>query len=220
MRLRRRQEASDATEAAPLDAAADLEAPGEGSGEGSGDDSVQGPFDVGEIDVDDDSYLDLGSLLVRPPEGVEVRLQVDEESGTVMAALLVAEGGLVELRAFAAPRNGDLWADVRRQIAADTAQHGGTASERSGPFGPELYCEMPVQLEDGSSAMQPSRVVGVNGPRWFLRAALVGAPALEGEDAGPWEDLVRTVVVRRGIEALPPGDALALSLPPDARRVE
>ena len=123
----------------------------------------------------------------------------------------------MELVAFAAPRNGDLWSQARQHIAADTARQGGTATEREGRFGTELICQRPVQSAAGKSGMQPSRVVGVNGPRWFLRATFLGRPAQEPDAAGSWEDTVASVVVNRGSQAMPPGDALPLTFPPQAR---
>ena len=43
---------------------------------------------------------------------------------------------------FAAPRHGDLWSEVRPQIAAEVASRGGTATEREGRFGTELVCQV------------------------------------------------------------------------------
>jgi hypothetical protein len=181
-----------------------------------------GPRDIAEVPgfAEQENVIDLGSLLVPLHDGLDLRLQVDEESGEVMAALLLSDDGMLELRAFAAARNGDLWADVRHDIAAETTQHGGTASERSGPLGDELYCEVQVQLEDGTGGIQPSRIIGANGPRWFLRGALLGKPAMEPETAGEWEELFTRIVVRRGQEALPPGEPLPLQLPPEAQRID
>jgi hypothetical protein len=187
---------------------------------------ARGPWDVSEAnhmftrEGPAAGVVDLGSLLVQLREGLDLRLQVDEASGAVLAALVVGEDGMLELRAFAAARNEDLWTDVRREIAADTAQRGGTATEREGAFGPELYCEVQVQLEDGSIGVQPSRIIGWNGPRWFLRGALLGRPAMEPDAAGPWEDVFAAVAVRRGDVARPPGEALPIQLPPEALRVE
>jgi hypothetical protein len=163
--------------------------------------------------------FDLGSLRVAPREGTDLRLQVDEGTGEVQSVMLAAEEGALELRAFAAPRGGDLWDEVRPQIAADVAQHGGTASERPGRWGPELVCQMQVVLPDGSQALQPSRIIGVNGSRWLLRATLLGQPALEPDAAQDWEDALATVVVHRGSHAMPVGDALPLTLPADAQRL-
>ena len=79
---------------------------------------------------------------------------------------------------------------------------------------------MPVQAPDGAAFTQPSRVVAHEGHAWLLRATIIGQPALEAEVAARWEEAVRQVVVRRGREAMPPGQPLPLHLPPEARRVE
>lgn len=175
-----------------------------------------GPVDIEDIDPET-VYVDLGSLLVPTETGLELRLQIDEESGTVLAALLVADEGILEARAFASARGGDLWADARREIAADTVQRGGTAREQEGSFGPELFCEVPVTGPDGESLIQPSRVIGHNGPRWFLRATIAGRPAQDPEYAEVFEQAVRSLVVRRGNEAMAPGEVLPLKLPPEVR---
>jgi hypothetical protein len=177
-----------------------------------------GPLDVSEIEPDE-SYIDLGSLLVRVPDGLELRLQVDEQSGSVMTVLLVNEEGVLEMRAFASARGGDLWSDARREIAADTARRGGTATEQDGDFGPELLCHVPVTGPQGESLTQPSRVIGCTGPRWFLRATLAGRPALDPEYAVAFEEALRAVAVRRGSDAMPPGEALPLRMPPQAQSV-
>lgn len=181
-----------------------------------------GPFDEGDVDVAQDGVprVDLGSLLVVPGEGREIRLQVNEKTQAVQAVLVAGQDGALELRAFAAPRNGDLWSEVRPQIAADMAQRGGIASEREGRFGTELACEINVKLPDGKPATQPSRIIGINGPRWLLRATFLGRPAMDPENAGDWEQVLGNVVVRRGEGAMPVGDALPISMPDSARRVD
>jgi hypothetical protein len=177
-----------------------------------------GPWDSEAVPDDGVERIDLGSLLVPPAEGTEVRLQVDEQTGEVQSVMIAGEDGALELRAFAAPRNGDLWSEVRPQISADVAQHGGTATERPGRWGVELVCQMQVLMPDGSKGIQPSRIVGVNGARWLLRATFLGRPAVEADDAKAWEDALAAVVVHRGTHAMPVGDALPLVLPPDAQR--
>ena len=180
---------------------------------------VQGPWDSDELPDDGLDRIDLGSLRIAALEGTELQLQVDEQTGDVQAAMLAAPDGALELRAFAAPRHGDLWSEVRPQIAADVAQHGGTATERDGPWGVELVCQMQVVGPDGSRAIQPSRIVGVNGGRWLLRATFLGRPAVEPENAETWEDALAAIVVHRGTHAMPAGDALPLVLPQDAQRM-
>jgi len=180
---------------------------------------ADGPWDVSEvtIDEDDDSRVDLGSLLVTPYEGLEVQLQVEEASGQVAGVVLAGEEGALELKAFAAPRNGDIWDDVRRSVTAEVAQLGGTASEQEGPFGTELVVALTVELPDGQHAQQISKVVGVAGPRWLLRATMFGRPAVEYREDGDIETALRDVVVVRGGTPFPPGDVLPLTLPPGAQ---
>ena len=202
----------------PVDA--EYEAPVDASNHSSGDAGSQptgaGPIDAEDLD-DADGRVDLGALVLLPVPGTELQLQVDEASGHVQSVMFAGAEGALELRVFAAPRHGDLWSEVRPQIAADLGRRGGTATEREGRFGTELVCQMPVTLPDGKSAMQPSRVIGINGTRWLLRATLLGRPAVEPEAGAEFEEALNTVAVRRGAQAMPVGDPLALTLPPDAR---
>ena len=182
--------------------------------------TATGPFDIVDVDLEDSvARVDLGSLLIAPSPGREVRVQVDEATQAVQSVMIAGPDGALELRAFAAPRNGDLWGDVRPQIAADMERRGGTATEQEGRFGPELACERPVEMPEGGSVVQQTRVVGINGPRWFLRGTFLGGPARSGEVAVSWEDMLSQVVVRRGEHAMPVADALPITLPGEARRV-
>lgn len=202
----------EATEAEPVDGVGILDLPG------------VGPFDESQVDVEE--YLekhggvDLGSIVVVPDDGTEVRLEVDETTGDVGAVILVGDDGALELRAFAASRGDDAWDGLRPQIAAEVARLGGTASEQQGSFGAELVCRVPMQSPDGQGGTQTSRVIGTLGPAWILRATLMGAAALDPALAEPWEESIRRVVVRRGRDAMPPGSPLPLRLPPEARRVD
>jgi hypothetical protein len=176
--------------------------------------SVIGPYDVDDLAADDDVVrIDLGSVLVEPVDGLELRLQVDEDSETVQAVMLAGPDGAVEVRAFAAPRNGDLWSEIRPKIAAEYAQRGGTASTQEGRFGTELVCHLTVNTDDGRTGTQASRVAGINGGRWMLRATFLGRPAVDAEAAALWEDAVEKLVVRRGKEAMPVGAELPFALP-------
>jgi hypothetical protein len=97
---------------------------------------------------------------------------------------------------------------------------GGTATEREGRWGPELVCQVQVRTSDGKTGTQDSRIIGINGPRWLLRATMLGKPATDVDGAGDWEDLLSRVAVRRGAQAMPVGEPLAVTMPPQARRVE
>jgi Protein of unknown function (DUF3710) len=209
VRLRRKSEVSDETEETPDgQATAGEAAPG-------------GPYDADDLPADDAERVDLGSLLIAPEKGRELRLQVDEASGVVQSVVLAGPDGALELRAFAAPRNGDLWSEARPQIAAEVSgQHGGTATEREGRWGTELVCRVQVRTSEGKTGTQDSRIIGINGPRWMLRATLLGKPATDAEGSGDWEDLLSRVAVRRGAQAMPVGEPLAVTMPPQARKVE
>jgi hypothetical protein len=181
-----------------------------------------GPWDSSELDLDpdDQSRIDLGGLLIAGHPGTELQLQVDEASGVVAGVLLAGQDGALELRPFAAPRNGDVWEDIRKQIAAEVTRQGGTATELEGPYGTELRVRLTVARPDGTSVNQPSRVLGIAGPRWLLRATMFGRPAVEPDEDGDLETALRDVVVVRGTVPLPPGAPLPLTMPPGAQRVD
>jgi hypothetical protein len=181
-----------------------------------------GPWDSAEVTLDpeDPTKVDLGGLIVTGRPGLELRLQVDEGRGQVAAVLLAGPEGAVELRPFAAPRNGDIWDDARKSLAAEDTRQGGTATEADGPNGPELRVVMNVTTPEGKVAAQPSRVLGIAGPRWLLRATLFGKPAVEPDPDNEVEAALRDVIVVRGSQPYPPGEALPLTVPANAQRVD
>jgi hypothetical protein len=135
----------------------------------------------------------------------------------VQAVLLVLDESALELRAFAAPKTSGIWAEVRREIAAEATRMGGTATEGDGPFGAELTLVVPVQDPDGQMYSQTSRVFGVDGPRWLLRGTVLGRAAIEPEAASQLEASFRRVVVVRGSEPMAPREPLGLTLPAGAQ---
>ena len=122
------------------------------------------------------------------------------------------ESGL-ELKAFAAPRREGIWDEVRTDIAAEAAKHGGTATELDGEFGTELKIVVPVQTPDGKKATQTSRIVGVDGPRWLLRGTFLGKSANEPDPEGVVEQAFRDVIVVRGDGPMAPRDMIAMTMP-------
>src|SRR6185369_11598797 len=101
---------------------------------------ARGPWDRDEtsIDEEDEGYIDLGGLIVKGAEGLELRLQVEDQEGTIAAVMLAGPDSGLELRAFAAPRSGGIWDEVRTDIATEATRRGGTAVETDGEFGVEL----------------------------------------------------------------------------------
>lgn len=227
MKFRRKQAHEETAAAAPADAPADPADPADSAPETTdpsepAERRPDGPWDSSEVEIDEDdaTKIDLGGLIVTGRPGLEMRLQVDAATQKVAAVLLLTAEGAVELRPFAAPRNADIWDDLRRKIAGDTAQRGGTADEADGIYGKELRVVMPVTTPDGQQVSQPSRVHGIRGPRWLLRATFLGQPALEPDPAGLVETALREVIVVRGKDPMSPGEALPLVMPANAQPLQ
>jgi hypothetical protein len=168
----------------------------------------QGPWDVEDVPDDQVQRLDLGGMRVPVPPGVEVRVDVNAE-GEVVAATLVRETSSMQVNVFAAPKRSGIWDEVRAEITASLTGSGGRAQDVDGPHGPELFAAVPVQ--GGGAA--PARFIGVDGPRWFVRALLTGPAAQDRSVAAPLEQALRDVVVVRGAEAMAVRDPLPLHLP-------
>lgn len=171
-----------------------------------------GPWDVSER-PDAEDMVDLGAIRLQGREGMELRLEVEESSGTVTAVTIQAEGSAVQLQVFAAPRSEGIWDEIRSEIASGITRQGGTVDEVPGTFGRELIARIPVRAPDGRTGHQPARFTGVDGPRWFLRAVFHGPAVYEADAAAAMEGMVRDVVVVRGVEAMAPRDLLPLRLP-------
>jgi len=189
------------------------------AGETADDDlaGAAGPWDAEEPHPDL-PRVDLGSLQVPVLEGTDIQLVFAEQHGAwVTVRHQMSE---LQLQAFAAPKRGSIWDEVRAEIAGeigtDLAAAGGRSAEREGPFGTELLAYVPVEPGQPRSGLRPVRFVGVDGPRWFLRGLFAGAAADDPAAASPLEAVFREVVVVRGEHPMPPRDLLELRLPPEA----
>ena len=182
-----------------------------GLGETAMEPKVLGPIDSLNMPRDGVIRLDFGSLLVPGADGMEIRLEVDQATDTVVAVTVIDGTSAMQLMPFAAPRNDGIWDDVRAEIQAGlTAQ--GSVEEVDGSFGKELRSTVPVTTNDGSIVEQPVRFIGVDGPRWFVRAVISGEAG--GHDIAPGlEAVLRSTVVVRGSEPMAPGDPLLLAFP-------
>ena len=188
----------------------------------SGDDQIwpgadkarpHGPFDIEDVD-DAITRIDFGALRVPASDGMEVRLDVDDE-GRISAVAVALEGTVLQLQVFAAPRTLGLWDDVRAEMIAAIAGSGGKAEEDTGPFGPELVAQVPTDATKPGSGLQPVRFLGVDGPRWFLRGVISGDSGGGPTDLAAAHDVFRNVVVVRGDAAAPPRELLLLTMPDD-----
>ncbi len=174
-------------------------------------DVTDGPFDERDHPDDDLARLDLGALRVPVTGELEVRLEVNDQQ-QVQGVTLASGEATMQLGAFAAPRNEGIWDEVRAELAESMRQQKGNPREvDGGPFGPELHGTLAAQ-----GARLPVRFIGVDGPRWFVRAMLVGAAASDEAAAEPFLDVLRGTVVVRGTTPAPAREPLPLTMPVDA----
>jgi len=171
-----------------------------------------GPWDRDDAPEDEINRVDLGGLLVPVPPGTEVRVDVNEQQ-EVVAATLVRDGSAMQINVFAAPRSYGIWGEVRDEIGAALRQGGGQAADAEGPYGTELHAAVPTQVPGQGQTLAPARFIGVDGPRWFLRALLTGPAATDAAAAGPLEASLRSIVVVRGSLPMAVRDPIPLRLP-------
>ena len=169
-----------------------------------------GPFDLLDAPQDALGRVDLGALKVPVENGYELRLEVNPAQ-QVVAVVVAGPHGHVQLGVFAAPRTEGIWGEVREEIRGSLAAQGGNPVERDGDWGTELSGSIAT-----GKAKVPVRFVGVDGPRWFLRAMFVGAVANDRTKAAPLERILRNVVVDRGSEPLPVREPVPLQMPRDS----
>ncbi|UWZ49441.1 DUF3710 domain-containing protein [Dactylosporangium matsuzakiense] len=169
-------------------------------------DRADGPYDISEA-PDGIAQLDLGALKVPAVENVEVRVQADND-GKIQQIVLVFEESALQLGVFAAPRSEGIWDEVRAEIRKQLFNDGVAAEEVQGDYGTELRAR--VRTPDGLTDI---RFVGVDGPRWLVRAVFQGPAAVDPQAAPPLLECLRNLVVERGNEAMPVREPLSLHLP-------
>ncbi|GAB3846888.1 hypothetical protein GCM10029963_27400 [Micromonospora andamanensis] len=107
--------------------------------------------------------------------------------------MLVHGQSALQLGVFAAPRSEGIWDEVREEIRQSLLADGAAAQEVEGEYGTELHAQ--VRTEDGLTDL---RFVGVDGPRWMVRAVYQGAAATDPAAAGPLAHCLDGLVVDRG----------------------
>ncbi|WAA64540.1 DUF3710 domain-containing protein [Microbacterium oxydans] len=173
--------------------------------------ATDGPFDDSEANPVR-PYIDLGGIKILPREGLNLRLEVEEQSKRIVAVGLDYADSSLQVQPFAAPRTGGLWDETRVQLRDQVKAQGGRVEEREGPLGKELLAEVPAAASEGSG-LRLARFIGIDGPRWFLRGVIGGAGASDPEAGAKVEDLFRSIVVVRGGAPMPPRDLIPLKMP-------
>ncbi|MCL9762863.1 DUF3710 domain-containing protein [Frankia sp. AiPa1] len=85
----------------------------------------------------------------------------------------------------------------------------GVVTERPGPHGLEV--QLSIVTEQGPL---PARIVGIDGPRWFLCVVFTGEAATDPSAAPALDELLGATVVVRGSEPMPVREPLPI-VPPD-----
>lgn len=178
------------------------------------DRDINGPFDESEVSGVR-PYVDLGALKLIPREGLNLRLEVEEGLGRVVAVALDYAGSTLQVQPFAATRSAGLWDEIRENLATQITGQGGAIREIEGPLGTELVGRIPV-IQDGQQSFQDARFIGVDGPRWFLRGVIAGPAVTEAAAYTQMLELFREIVVVRGQSPLPPRELLPLKVPAQA----
>lgn len=169
--------------------------------------NLSGPQDVSEVGSTL-GYLSFGSILMPTIEGVSVRVEVDENTGQVVAVSFEHQGSVLQVSAFAAAKSDELWDEIYAQLIETVTTTGGKITETIGGFGKQLEATLVTPSET-----RELRFIGFDGPRWFLRGAITG-PALTDDNAAQnMEDIFRSLVIDRGTAPLPPREPLPLKVP-------
>lgn len=163
----------------------------------------EGPYDEDEVPNDGIARLDLGSVRLPMPEGARVQVEMDP-AGPLRAVHVVTDNGRHTVSAYAAPRSSALWNEVARELSGQLHNDGARVRKENGPFGIELVAFVNNVL---------LRFVGVDGPRWMLRAVAAGPKDVSAKAAEELRDIVRGTVVARGKHPMPVRTPLPLTLP-------
>jgi hypothetical protein len=167
-------------------------------------DVSDGPFDVGDFEDDGVPRIDLGSVKVPVPDGSQVQVEMDPETGGVRAVHVVTEQGQITVSAYAAPRTGGLWREVSAELADQLRADGAKVNIGRGKWGLEISAIV------GDVSL---RFVGVDRPRWMLRGVIAG-PQSEGAAAVEvLREIVRRTIVDRGDAPMPVRTPLTITLP-------
>jgi hypothetical protein len=175
----------------------------ESGDEYAGEGPLAGPYDEDEAPDDGVSRLDLGSVRLPLPPDAQVQVEMDP-AGPLRAVHVLTPHGRITVSAYAAPKSGELWPEISRELADQLHGDGARVRREFGEWGAELVAFVNDVL---------LRFVGVDGPRWMLRAVAAGPKDTSAKAAEELRDIVRGTVVIRGPQPMPVRTPLPLSVP-------
>ncbi len=176
---------------------------------------TDGPFDSSQVqrELSTDDYLDLGVLQVPNVPDLEIHVDIDGESGLATSARLVMGPSSAQIQVYAAPRDNDLWPDIRIEIEGSLTSQGIPVTREYGRFGPELHAMLPTTDLNGRSFLRAVRFIGVDGNRWFIRGVITGDAAVDDLVRQHMDSVIASLIIVRGDEPMAPGEALYIRLP-------
>lgn len=180
------------------------------------DERPDGPFDLSEVETRDFSkgYMDLGTIKVPMRKKVSYRLEQEQAKQKVFAVSAVHENSTLQIQAFAAPRSGGQWDDIRSEMyEQNKSAKGAKVTIEAGEFGDELLVRLPAKLPDGRKGERIARFLGIDGPRWMIRAMIMGKAAMNQDEATILYDILKNTVIDRGDQPLPARQMLELTPP-------
>lgn len=176
----------------------------------------EGPFDISEVETKDfeKGYMDLGAIKVPMRKKVSYRLEQEQTKQKVFAVSAVHENSTLQVQAFAAPRSGGQWNEIRQEMYDQNKRaKGSKVSLEQGSFGDELLIRIPADLPDGRKGERIARFIGIDGPRWMIRAMIMGRAALRQDEATFLYDILKNTIIDRGDQPLPARQMLELTPP-------
>lgn len=173
------------------------------------DGDVEGPFDITDFDDPEVALLgrhDLGAVLIPENEAAELAVEVNQQ-GVPTMAWMVTGNGRYNVTAYAAPKAGSLWREVATEVAESLRKEAAEVTIEDGPWGREVVGHM-------TNGPEPvvMRFVGVDGYRWMVRGAAVGAPDTADAIARDLRNALADTVVRRDDTPQPVRNMLPLQL--------
>ncbi len=176
--------------------------------------SELGPFDVTEA-KSLENLIDFGAVkLPNVNRNLSIKVELEEDTRRLVALTLQTEGSMLQVSLFSAPKNNDVWQEVLEVLTSSLESQNAQVESVVGSFGRELLVAMQVPTEDGGSALQQIRFIGVDGPRWLLRGSITGDALNNLSEQAEIERIFRSIVVDRGSEAMPPRVLVPLTMPP------
>ena len=176
-----------------------------------------GPFDGDNVDIEEFDFsdfsqvnLNLGSMQIPLPKDSQVQVEMGE-NGPKMVHIVTRYGRITPV-AFAAPRNGGLWAESAEEIAEGMKNEDMPVEFEEGPWGTEIV---------GTGANGVIRIIGVEAPRWLYRVTLAAPAGMEEQLAELGREVVARSFVYRGPDPILAGNSLPVVLPAQlARQVQ